>query len=46
MYGEVVSGGLVFTNHHCGFGAIQSSSSIENDYLKEGFWEKFKEEIL
>lgn len=45
--GEVVSAdGLVFTNHHCGFGAIQSSSSIENDYLKEGFWARnLKEEI-
>ena len=45
--GEVVSAdGLVFTNHHCGFGAIQSSSSVENDYLKEGFWARsYKEEI-
>ena len=37
--GEIVSKeGLIFTNHHCGFGAIQSLSSVEHDYLKNGFW--------
>ena len=37
--GEVVSPeGLVFTNHHCGYGAIQSLSSVDHDYLKYGFW--------
>lgn len=30
--------GLIITNHHCGYGAIQSHSSVENDYLKHGFW--------
>ena len=36
---EVISDkGLVLTNHHCGFGQIQSHSSLENDYLKDGFW--------
>ncbi len=30
--------GLVITNHHCGFGSIQSLSSVEHDYLKNGFW--------
>ena len=36
---EVISPqGLVLTNHHCGFGQIQSHSSLENDYLKHGFW--------
>lgn len=30
--------GLLLTNHHCGFGQIQSHSSIEKDYLKNGFW--------
>lgn len=30
--------GLLITNHHCGFGQIQSHSSIEHDYLKDGFW--------
>ena len=37
--GEIVSSeGLLFTNHHCGFGNIQSLSSVEHDYLKNGFW--------
>lgn len=37
--GELISGnGLLITNHHCGFGQIQSHSSVENDYLKDGFW--------
>lgn len=30
--------GLMLTNHHCGYGAIQSLSSVENDYLTYGFW--------
>ncbi|MBO3099078.1 S46 family peptidase [Gelidibacter pelagius] len=44
---EVISDkGLVLTNHHCGFGQIQSHSSLENDYLKDGFWAKnLKEEL-
>ncbi len=29
--------GLIFTNHHCGYGAIQKLSSVEHDYLKDGF---------
>ena len=37
--GEIVSDrGLLLTNHHCGFDAIQSHSSVEHDYLKNGFW--------
>lgn len=37
--GEVVSSnGLIFTNHHCGFGSIQSLSSVDHDYLTNGFW--------
>jgi hypothetical protein len=37
--GEVISGqGLVLTNHHCGYEAIQSHSSVANDYLTRGFW--------
>ncbi len=37
--GEVVSReGLLLTNHHCGYGNIQALSSVENDYLKNGFW--------
>ncbi len=36
---EVISRkGLILTNHHCGYSQIQSHSSVENDYLKEGFW--------
>lgn len=30
--------GLILTNHHCGYGAIQNLSNVENDYLKDGFW--------
>ena len=37
--GEVISAeGLLLTNHHCGYGAIQDHSTVENDYLTEGFW--------
>lgn len=37
--GEVISDqGLVLTNHHCGYGAIQQHSTVEHDYLKDGFW--------
>lgn len=44
---EVVSSqGLIFTNHHCGFSQIQSHSSVENDYLKNGFWAKEKSQEL
>lgn len=38
--------GLIFTNHHCGFGAIQQLSSIEHDYLKDGFVSQSKENEL
>ena len=38
--------GLVFTNHHCGYGSIQKLSSVEHDYLKNGFVsQNFKEEL-
>lgn len=45
--GEIVSEkGLVFTNHHCGYDAIASLSTVENDFLTNGFWAKsYKEEI-
>ena len=37
--GEVVSPeGLVFTNHHCGYASIQELSSVDHDYLRDGFW--------
>lgn len=38
--------GLLLTNHHCGYSQIQSHSSLEKDYLKNGFWAKTKEEEL
>ncbi len=45
--GEIVSPeGLIFTNHHCGYGAIQSHSTVEHDYLTDGFWAMRKEEEL
>ena len=45
--GEVVSDqGLVLTNHHCGYDAIQYHSSVEHDYLTDGFWAgSFEEEL-
>jgi len=44
---ELVSAqGLLLTNHHCGYSQIQSHSSLEKDYLKNGFWAKnFAEEL-
>lgn len=37
--GEIISkDGLILTNHHCGYEAIQTHSSVENDYLTDGFW--------
>jgi hypothetical protein len=45
--GEVISDkGLVLTNHHCGFDAIQNHSSVEHNYIKEGFWAKNNGEEL
>ncbi len=39
--GEIISDqGLLLTNHHCGYGAIQSVSSVESNYLRDGFWAK------
>ena len=36
---EIISNkGLILTNHHCGYSAIQSHSSLENNYLRDGFW--------
>jgi len=44
---EVISKkGLLLTNHHCGYGAIQSHSTTEHDYLEDGFWAmKAKDEL-
>ena len=45
--GEIVSNeGLLLTNHHCGYGAIQAHSSIEHDYLTHGFWARSQAEEL
>jgi len=45
--GEIVSDqGLLLTNHHCGYGRIQSHSTLEHDYLTDGFWAMSKEEEL
>jgi hypothetical protein len=44
---EIISNkGLILTNHHCGFSSIAALSSVENDYLKNGYWAmKSSEEI-
>lgn len=45
--GEVISpDGLVLTNHHCGYDYIQSHSSVEQDYLTDGFWGMGRDEEL
>jgi len=45
--GEIVSNeGLIFTNHHCGYEAITSASSIEHNYLHDGFYAKSKQEEI
>jgi hypothetical protein len=45
--GEVISpDGLVITNHHCGYSRIQAHSTVQNDYLTNGFWAGSKAEEL
>ncbi|MBO5720839.1 MAG: S46 family peptidase, partial [Bacteroidales bacterium] len=45
--GEVISDeGLILTNHHCGYSWIQQHSSVEHDYLTDGFWAYSKNEEL
>jgi hypothetical protein len=45
--GEFVSAeGLLLTNHHCGYGSIVRHSTVEHDYLTNGFWAKNKQEEL
>ena len=45
--GEIVSDeGLLLTNHHCGYSYIQRHSSVEHDYLKDGFWAMNRSEEL
>ena len=44
---EIISAeGLLLTNHHCGYGQIQYHSSVDNDYLTNGFWAKDQTEEL
>lgn len=45
--GEIISPeGLILTNHHCGYSSIQYHSSVEHDYLTDGFWAKNRQEEL
>ncbi len=45
--GEIISkDGLLVTNHHCGYGSIQKLSSVEHDYLKDGYWAMNRNEEL
>lgn len=45
--GEIISPeGLILTNHHCGYSFIQQHSSVEHDYLTDGFWAMNKEQEL
>ena len=45
--GELISSeGLLLTNHHCGYGQIQQHSSVEHDYLRDGFWAMNRSEEL
>ena len=45
--GELISPeGLLLTNHHCGYSQIQKHSSVEHDYLRDGFWAMTREEEL
>lgn len=45
--GELISNeGLLLTNHHCGYGAIQKHSTVEHDYLTNGFWAMSRAEEL
>ncbi len=45
--GEIVSNeGLIFTNHHCGYGAIASASTVEKNYLKDGFYAYSKDQEI
>src|SRR5450631_1478518 len=45
--GEIVSSqGLIFTNHHCGYGVIAGSSTMEHNYLKDGFYAYSKDQEI
>src|SRR6187200_1704893 len=45
--GEIISSkGLVLTNHHCGFDAVQNHSTLEHNYIRDGFWSNSNSEEL
>ena len=45
--GEIISDeGLLVTNHHCGYASIQALSSVEHDYLTNGYWAMNRDEEL
>src|SRR5215204_2949029 len=45
--GEIISSkGLVLTNHHCGFDAVQNHSTLEHNYIRDGFWANSNNEEL
>src|SRR4026208_1593192 len=45
--GEIVSSeGLIFTNHHCGYGVIAGSSTMEHNYLRDGFYAYSKDQEI
>lgn len=45
--GEIVSdNGLIFTNHHCGYSSIQQLSSVDHNYLRDGYWSRSFDEDL
>lgn len=45
--GEIVSNeGLIFTNHHCGYDAIASASTVESNYLRDGYYAKSKDQEI
>ena len=45
--GEVISSkGLILTNHHCGFDAVQNHSTLDHNYIRDGFWAKNNAEEL
>ena len=45
--GEIISSeGLILTNHHCGYSSIQQHSSVEHDYLTDGFWATSRDKEL
>ena len=45
--GEIISPeGLILTNHHCGYASIQQHSSVEHDYLTDGFWATSRDKEL